>query len=372
MKFTIEKNVLLNALVNTVKALSQKVTIPVLNGIKFDLTKKGLEVLASDSELTIKVVIPEKEIKKIEKEGSAIIQSRNLIEIIKKMPSEDINFEFLENKIRIYTKTNEFFINCYPIEDYPNFKLEENKKNIKVKSTDLKDIIFKTSYAMSNQELRPLLTGLNLKIVGNILECIATDSYRLSKKSINIDDTLEESINIVIPGRTVNELEKILEEDDEEVILNIFSNKILFVYKNIYVESTLLSGTYPETSHFIPTDFAYMIDLDLNIFYDAIDRATLLASNKEKNIIKLNINKKEMIISSVASEIGKTEEKIVIDSNKVESLEISVSSKYLMDALKVIKEEKILLLLNSDDKPIIIKPIKEEGLTKLVLPIKSF
>ena len=91
MKFTIEKNVLLGALVNTVKALSQKVTIPVLNGIKFNLTKKGLELLASDSELTIKVVIPEKEIKKVEKEGSAIIQSKNLIEVVKKMPSDDID-----------------------------------------------------------------------------------------------------------------------------------------------------------------------------------------------------------------------------------------------------------------------------------------
>ena len=152
MKFTIEKNVLLGALVNTVKALSQKVTIPVLNGIKFNLTKKGLELLASDSELTIKVVIPEKEIKKVEKEGSAIIQSKNLIEVVKKMPSDDIHFEYVENKIRIYTETNEFYINCYPIEEYPNFKLEENKKNIKVNSIDLKEIIHQTSYAMSNQE----------------------------------------------------------------------------------------------------------------------------------------------------------------------------------------------------------------------------
>ncbi len=372
MKFTIEKSVLLNALTNVVKALSQKITIPVLNGIKFNLTKKELEITGSDSELTIKVVIDEKEIKKIEKEGSAIIQSKNIIDIIRKMPSDDINFEFLENKIKIFTKTNEFFLNCYPNEEYPNFKLENSKNNIILKSSELKDLIHKTSYAMSNQELRPLLTGLNFKVIGNILECIATDSYRISKKSINVESKLEEAVNIVVPGRTVNELEKILDDSDDEIILNIFNNKILFIYKNNYIQSSLLSGTYPETSHFIPTDFAYMIDLDLDIFYDAIDRASLLSNNKEKNIIKLFINKKEMIITSISSEIGKTEEKIVIDSNKVDSLEISLSSKYLMDALKVIKDEKILLLLNSDDKPIIIKSVKEESLIKLILPIKSF
>ena len=146
----------------------------------------------------------------------------------------------------------------------------------------------------------------------------------------------------------------------------------MFIYKNICLQSNLLEGTYPETSHFIPADFAYMINLNLQAFYDAVDRAALLAENKEKNIIKMHIKDKEMIISSTSNELGNAKEKLSIDSNNKESIEISFSSKYMLDALKVIKEENIFLLLNSDDKPIILKPVTDESLIELILPIKTY
>ena len=152
----------------------------------------------------------------------------------------------------------------------------------------------------------------------------------------------------------------------------VFTNKILFVYKNIYIQSNLLSGSYPETSHFIPNDFAYIINLNMREFYDAVDRASLLAQNKEKNIIKMHIQDKDMIITSTSNELGNAEEKLSIDCNNKEKIEISFSSKFMMDALKVIKEENILLLLNTDDKPILIKPVVDDTLTELILPIKTY
>ncbi len=372
MKFTIKKNIILDALTNVTKALSQKITIPVLNGIKFELTNNNLTLLASDSELTIKVNVNEKEIVNIEKTGVSIIQSKYILDIIRKMPSDTINFEADDTKVKIYSDTNEFNLNCYNVNDYPNFKLETTKNNVKIKSVALKNTIDQTSYAMSTQEHRPLFTGLNFKIIGNLLECVATDSYRLAKKVSTIDSNLDEEVNIVIPGRSINELDKIINDSEEEIEINIFKNKILFIYNNIYIQSNLLSGTYPETSHFIPDDFAYMINLDLKTFYDAIDRAALLASNKEKNIIKLSIKEKLMVISSTASEIGKTEESINIDSNKIEKLDISISSKYMLDALKVIKDDNILLLLNSDSNPVIIKAVNDESFIELILPFKTF
>ncbi len=372
MKFTIEKNIILDALVNVTKALSQKITIPVLNGIKFELTKQGLTLLGSDSELTIKVNIEEKDITNIEKEGVSIVQSKYLLEIIRKMPSNVINIESKDSQIKIYSDTNEFDLNCYNVEDYPNFKLEKNKENIVIKSNELKLIFDQTSYAMSTQELRPLLTGLNFNVINNTLECITTDSYRLAKKISVVKSTLKEEVNIVIPGRTINEISKIINDTDEDIEINVFNNKILFIYNNIIIQSNLLSGTYPQTSHFIPDDFAYMINLDLKLFYDAIDRASLLSSNKDKNIIKLFIKEKEMVITGIAAEIGKTEEKLLIDSNKIDKIEISISSKYLLDALKVIKDDNILLLLNSDDNPVIIKSVTDENFTELILPIKTF
>jgi DNA polymerase III subunit beta len=373
MKFTIEKNIILEALNNVTRALSQKITIPVLQGIKFELTKEGLYLMGSDSELTIKSFIPEKNIKKVEGTGIVIIQSKYILDIIRKMPSDIIDFEVEDDlKIKISTPSNEYKLNCYNPDDYPNIVLESSKEFFGLKANILKEIVNQTSYAMSTQEVRPLLTGMNFKVNGDILECIATDSYRLSKKVLNLTTSTNMDINIVIPGRSIIEIEKILGDNEDEVQIHVFSNKILFKYNDIMVQSNLLSGSYPQTSHFIPNDFAYMINLPLKEYYDAIDRAALLAQNKEKNIVKLRIQDKEMVITSGAAEIGKTEEKLMVDSNKKEKLEISFSSRYMLDALKVLKDDNLLLLINTDDKPIIIKSVTDETLTELILPIKTF
>lgn len=372
MKFIIEKNVLLDALINVSRAISTRTTIPILNGIKFDLKNEGLYLTATDSELTIKIFIPKKEVKKIEQTGAIIIQSKYILDIIRKMPADVINFEVINNNnIKISTLNNEYSLNCYDINDYPYINFDEGKEPITIKANVLKDIINGTSYAISNQEVRPLLTGLNLKISGNNLECIATDSYRLAKMNITLDKIVENVVNIVIPGKSILEIEKIL-TDEEDVVLHIFSNKLIINYKNIDIQTNLLSGTYPDTSYFIPNEFKYMINLDLKLFSDAVDRATILAQNKDKNIVKMLINNKEMVLSSISNELGKTEEKLNIDCSNEEKIEISFSSKYMLDALKVFKDNNLLILLNDDDKPILVKCVSDDSILGLILPVKTY
>ena len=371
MKFTINKNIIVEALSNAVRALSTKITIPVLNGILLNLTNDGLEVQASDSELTIKTTIEAKNIVNIEKEGRAVLQSRCLLEIIRKMPSEIINFELTENNnIKIYSDINEYIIECYNIGEYPNIALEKSQNTICLESKILKEMINQTSYAMSMQEVRPLLTGLNLKINGDILECTATDSYRLSKKTVKLKDSINSNINIVIPGKSVNELVYIL-KDEGNVEIDLFKNKVLFHYNNILFQTALLNGTYPDTSNYIPKDFNYMINLNLKEFYSAIDRASTIMVSKDKNIIKMVIDNKKMTLFAASSD-SKSKEELTIDSNNKEKLEISYSSKYMLDALKVLDSENIILLINGDDKPIIINSVDDDTIIELILPIKTY
>lgn len=372
MKFSIDKNILLEGLNNVIKAISTKNVIPVLNGIMMNLKKDGLYLMASDSELTIKTFIPKKEIKNIEEEGSIVVQSKYILDIIRKMPTDIINFEVLDGfKIRIYSDNNQYNLNCLDSNDYPNIKMDESKTPIIIKACDLKQIINQTSFAISTQELRPLLTGINIKIVGDLLECVATDSYRLAKKNIKLSEPVNNSIDIVIPGRNINELEKIL-IDEDDVSIHVFNNKVLFIYKNIMFLSNLLNGTYPNTSNLIPNDFAYIIKTNLNDFSASIDRAALLTQGKDKNIIKMNLDKENMLISSSSSELGRVDEKLIVETNNKEKLEISFSSKYMLEALKTIKEDELLILLNSDNKPIIVKSVKDDTLIQLILPIKTY
>ena len=174
MKFTIDKMIILENLNNVIKGVSTKNVIPILGGIKFELTKNGLSLTASDSELTINSFIDKKDIKNIEKEGIIVIQSKYILEIIRKMPADIIYFEAIDRlKIRIYTDNNQYNLNCLDANDYPNMKMEEHKDPIIIKGDILKSLINQTVFAISTQELRPLLTGINVTIFGNLMEFIA-------------------------------------------------------------------------------------------------------------------------------------------------------------------------------------------------------
>jgi len=371
MKFVIKKNILLENLLNTSKAISSKNLIPILTGIKFELDDSGLYLSASDSDISIRTFISKDKITEVIQVGSIVISGKYIVDIIRKLPDTDIIIEVVDGyNMIIQTTGSEFNLNGIDPNEFPNLDLEETKNPIVLNPLLFKSIINQTFFATSLSETRPLLTGINFKLNGDLLEVIATDSYRLARKQIELKDKYENDFNIVIPGKNLVELSRILEDDKENVYLHIFSNKVLFKYKNIVFLSRLISGTYPVSSNIIPSEFKIDIECNYNDLYDMIDRASLLTSDKDKNTIKLLLNNRELVISSNSPEIGKVEEKISIDNES--EISISFSSKYMLEAIKSFNSEKIHLLMNNDNSPIIIKSDKELSLIQLVLPIKTY
>ena len=372
MKLLIEKNILMEGLNYVSRALSTRNIIPVLNGIKFDLKNEGLYLTATDNDITIQTFIDKKDIKSIDEIGCSIIYGKSLLDIIRRLPNTDIQIEnFENNEVSFKTDNSIYNFNCFRIEDFPNISLDEIKNPIIINSLLFKEIINKTSFACSMQESRPLLTGVNLKIQGNVLECIATDSYRLSKVTHTLDKLYEENINIVIPSRNINELVKILDLD-EDLEIHVFSNKIIFRINNIIFQSSLLNGNYPNTDNSIAKEFKYIIKVDLKDLYNTLDRAALLTQSKEKNIIDMEINNNMLIIKASSIEMGKVEEKINVENQTNNNIKISYSAKYMLEALKMFNKEKIYLLLNGEISPIIIKEEDNEELIELILPMKTY
>ncbi len=371
MKFIIKQDKLLEALNNTSKAISPRNLIPILTGIKFDLVKEGLYLSASDTDISIRCFIDKKDIVNIEELGSIVIVGKYIVEIIRKLPNTDITIEVMDGyKMIISTNNTEFSLNGINPNEFPNLDLDETKEPILLKTDIFKNIISQTFFATSQNESRPILTGINLKIANNMLEAIATDSYRLSKKTIVIDGNENISVNIVIPGKNLLELSKIIDDEDANLELHIFENKILFKYKNILFLSRLLNGTYPATSSIIPTDFSVSVECNCSNLFDMIDRASLLTSDRDKNIIKLELANKSLIISSNSPEIGYVEEKMDVESN--DQISISFSSKYMLDCIKSFGTNTVTLYMNTDSSPIIIKSNQDESLVQLVLPIKTY
>ena len=386
MKLTIKKDLLLNALNKVSKAISTKNLIPVLAGIKFELKKKKLTLTASDNDITIQTMIEStnEEDFKVEQEGSIIIQGKYILDIVRKLPDKYINIEVIDElKILIYTENSEFNLNGISESEYPNVGLEESKKKININAGVLKSIVNQTAFATSNEESKPVLTGINFNIVGDILECNSTDSYRLARKTIELNSSQdrkivklekvsEDNYNIVIPSHNLIEFTKILGDDSEEVEVHIFNNKVLFKNGNLKFESRLINGTYPNTANLLPDDSYLVVSTNLNDFYNAIDRVSILTSDKEKNIVTLETEGNTLTLKSSSAEIGRVEEKMSISKNNNEDIKISFSAKYMMEALKSFSTETVDLHFVGEVKPILIKSTEDETLTQLVLPIRTY
>jgi len=375
MKLTIKKDLLLDALNKVSKAISTKNLIPVLAGIKFELKKKKLTLTASDNDITIQTSIESnsEEDFTIEREGSIIIQGKYILDIVRKLPDKYINIEVVDElKILIYTENSEFNLNGISESEYPNIGLEESKKKINISVGTLKNIVNQTAFASSNEESKPVLTGINFNIVGNILECNSTDSYRLARKIVKLSKESEENYNIVIPSHNLLEFSRILNDDESEIELHIFNNKILFKTGNLKFESRLINGTYPNTSNLLPDDSFLIVSTKLNDFYDVIDRVSILTSDKEKNIVTLETNGDTLILRSSSAEIGRVEEKMPISKNNSNDIKISFSAKYMMEALKSFSTEVVDIHFVGEIKPILIKSSEDDSLTQLVLPIRTY
>ena len=371
MKIKIKKDLLLESLNKVSKALSTKNLVPALAGIKFDLKKDGLVLTASDNDITIEAFVPKNKDMDIQEEGSIIIQGKYILDIVRKIPDETINMEvFDETKIIISTANSEYNLNGIDKRDYPNIKLEENKNPIIIDSKEFKKMINQTAFATSNDESRPQLTGINLKLIGNELECNATDSYRLARKVLYINAAASETINIIVPSKNLLEFVKII--DDDKIEIHIFNNKILFKSTNLLFQSRLINGSYPNTANLLPKDSFLDIKVNINDLYNVIDRVSILTSDKEKNIVTLETNKNHLIMRSSSVEIGRVEETMDIEKEKDEEIKISFSAKFMMEALKAFEGEFATISFIGEVNPIIIKDDKDDKHLQLVLPIRTY
>ena len=376
MKLKIKRDLLLENLNKVSKAISTKNLIPTLSGIKFELNKKGLTLTASNNDITIQKFIPIKDKNiNVEKEGTIIIQGKEILDIVRIIPDEDINIEVMDElKVLIYTDDEriKYDLNVININEYPNIDLEKSDNFVEIEKDEFLNIIKETAFATSNDESRPVLTGINFKINGDILESSATDSYRLAKKEIRLKKVIEEAHNIIIPGKNIVEFSRIIDSGEGNIKLHIFNNKVLFEDEDLLFQSRLISGNYPNTSKLIPEESMLKITADLFMLKSVIEQASILTSDKEKNVVSLTTDGDLLIVKSVSNEKGRAETKMDIKKNNKENITIAFSAKYMTEALNALRTKEVELSFVGEVKPITIKNTEDDGLIQLVVPIRTY
>ncbi|CUO08390.1 DNA polymerase III subunit beta [Turicibacter sanguinis] len=376
MKIKVDRQLLLTQLSYISKAIPTKTPLPVLTGIKFVVAEEGLYLTTSDSDITINTFLPlevnDTQVIQIDSVGSIIIPGKYFIEIIKKLNGDNIEISTFEgNYVTIKCGRSEYTLNGFDVTQYPNIELIKHDNPIHLEKQLLKTIIRQTVFSTANSENRPVLTGVNFRYDADELMCVATDSFRLSKKLVPLNK-LHEPFNIVIPGRSLIELSKILDDSHESVDVYLANNQILFQIGNISFQSRLLDGIYPETKEFVPTTFGIEIKANYHELYNAFDRAALIARDQVSNVVKLNILPEEskLLITANSPEVGKVEEEVQVEMISGGELRIACSALFIIDALKAINNSDVIMSFNGDMRPFILRDQYDETTIQLIVPVR--
>ncbi|EPY7704450.1 DNA polymerase III subunit beta [Bacillus paranthracis] len=379
MRFTIQKDYLVRSVQDVMKAVSSRTTIPILTGIKVVATEEGVTLTGSDADISIESFIPVeengKEIVEVNQSGSIVLQAKYFSEIVKKLPKETVEIS-VENHLmtKITSGKSEFNLNGLDSAEYPLLPQIEEHHVFKIPTDLLKHMIRQTVFAVSTSETRPILTGVNWKVYNSELTGIATDSHRLALRKAKIEGIADEfQANVVIPGKSLNELSKILDESEEMVDIVITEYQVLFRTKHLLFFSRLLEGNYPDTTRLIPAESKTDIFVNTKEFLQAIDRASLLARDGRNNVVKLSILEQAMLeISSNSPEIGKVVEEVQCEKVDGEELKISFSAKYMMDALKALDSTEIKISFTGAMRPFLIRTVNDESIIQLILPVRTY
>ena len=281
-----------------------------------------------------------------------------------------VEIAVIDNLAKIKSDKSIFSVNCIPAIDYPTVSFNDiaNGQTFSIDALELKSLFDQTLFATSDKESRPVLTGLNFKCEGNVLEVVATDTYRLTKKVVRLQDSLE--FNVTIPKTALDDVNKIV-EIGQLVKVNVSDKKVSFDLGDCNINTRVISGTYPDTSRLIPNEFTQVLKISTKELVGAVDRASILLTEKN-NVVKLNMDNEEVFVSSKSMEVGYVVEKLNEYSYQGEKLTISFSAKFLLDAIRALASEEISLHFTGDMKPIIIKSKTNPDLTELILPVRSY
>lgn len=380
MKFTINRPAFISQLNNVLRAISSKTTIPILTGLKMVVDKERIVLTGSNSDITIESVIdannPDYDLT-VEDPGAIVLPARFFSEIVKKLPNKQVTIEVTSGfQADITSGTAKFQINGQDAENFPHLPEVETDKTITLPNDVLQEVIRQTVIAVSKQESRPILAGIHITLHDGLLTAVATDSHRLAQRKVALKD-VDNGIDfdVIIPGKSMNELSGMISDVDEDVLVQVTENQILFIFGNTHFYSRLLEGNYPETSQLIPDTADTTVELDAGSFLASIERASLLSHESRNDVVKLTLKPSENLvrISSDSPDIGTVEEEVattVLDGN---DLEISFNPNYMKDALRSFGQTTVKISFTSPLRPFTLVPTEDgENFVHLITPVRTF
>lgn len=372
MKFSIRQPALLHMLQVASKAVAVRTTKQVLTGILLEVSEGTLTVTAYDLELGIqdRIEADEKNELQIETPGSIVLPARYFSDVIRKLPNSVLSISVNNNYMTsIESGQVEFHLHGIDAAEFPKLPVFHSASYLQLPSDLLREFIRTTAFAASTSEVRPVLTGIHIDHRDGRLTFTATDGLRMAMRSGSFEDSGVPNWTAVLPGKSLQELAKVLSDDAEPTTLQLTESHSLFVIGHTHFYTRLIDGTYPDTSRIIPKAYRTEIRLDVSTVASAIDRAALIARDRDNHMVRLEVKGSQMTFSSSSPEIGNVSESVEAIQKDGEDFQIAFNAKYVLDALNAFEDGEVIVRFNGSNQPFTItEPDSDAGL-QLISPV---
>ena len=369
MKFVCEKDKILKGINSVINGVASKTTMPILEGILIQTNENEIKLSSYDLEIGIEYVI---DCSEVEEHGNTVVNAIMFSEIIRKLPNTDIRIYINESNLLVIECEGSLYkLATMNPDEFPELPKISIENSIEIEQNTLKNMIRKTIFSVSQEENRPIFTGCLFEVVENKLNLVAVDGYRLAVKS-NVLNEKANNFSAVIPGKTLNEINKIISDSFDTVKIGISKNQALFEMENCKIVTRLLEGEFLKYENTIPKTWETKMVVNRSNLQNCFERISLISSSvieKEKKYpVKITIEIGKVTISC-ANQTGDAKEEIYTETEG-KNLEIGFNPRYFLDALKAIDDEDVLVEFGTNRSPCIIKPVENGDYTYMILPIK--
>ena len=364
MTFECEKSLLASAIEGVSRAITNRAAIPVLEGIYLKAEGFQLTLTGYDMEMGITTTIE----CNVLIAGETVLDARLLFSMISRMPAGDVCIELTdEGQAKISGGVVEFEIPAMNASDYPSLPVTGADNTMTLKCGMMREMIEKTIYAVSQDAKKPAHTGELFVIEPGSLTVVALDGYRLAIIKRDVECTRD--IRIIIPGKTLQELLKIMGGDEDEVKIDANRRYVVFTTNGYTIMSRLIEGDFLNYEGVIPKDKKTRVTVDCKTFIDTIERASLIITERLKNPLRINFAEDKVTVRC-QTPLGKVVDEFTPESMEGDSMEIGFNNRYLLDALRYSKCEKLRLEINGPLSPVKVLPVEGEDFIYLVLPVR--
>ena len=370
MKFTIERAALLKTLGHVQSVVERRNTIPILANVKIAAADGKIALAATDMDIEI----AESVAAAVAVKGATTAPAHTLYEIVRKLPEgAEVEVEAAaDGKIAVRAGRSRFQLASLPVDEFPVMGGGTYAHTFRLGASELRGIVERTRFAISNEETRYYLNGIYLHAAKNdktaVLRAVATDGHRLARMEAPLPKGAQGMPGVIVPRKTVNELHRLIEESDAEVEIGVSDTKIRFALDGAEIASKLIDGTFPDYERVIPSGNDKEMDVNRRIFTEAVDRVTAISSEKSR-AVKLKLGRNVLELSATSSENGSASEEIEV-AYQGAALEIGFNARYLLDIAQQMTGDTVRLAMADAASPTVLVDAADAAGLYVLMPMR--